>query len=220
MRWFQFGVFCALFRLHGVREPAPLSALEGTGGPNEVWSFGDEAYRVIRDQLALRERLRPYVMDVMAAASATGLPPMRALFLEFPDEPEAWQIKDQYMFGPDVLVAPVITYGAREREVYLPAGASWLDAWTGEPVAEKGWTTAAAPLERIPVYLRRGGALKILSTKGLAVPSEPHAAEAVDLSGSALRAPNWLPRCTGRILQVVDAGRSPWSITPPYGGTT
>ena len=165
VRWFQFGVFCALFRLHGVREPAPLSALEGTGGPNEIWSFGDEAYRVIKDQLALRERLRPYVMDVMAAASATGLPPMRTLFLEFPDEPETWEIKDQYMFGPDVLVAPVITYGAREREVYLPAGATWLDAWTGEPVNEKGWTTVPAPLERIPVYLRQGGALTILSTE-------------------------------------------------------
>ena len=108
------------------------------GGPNEVWSFGDEAYRVICEQLGLRERLRPYVMDVMAAASRTGLPPMRALFLEFPDEPEAWQITDQYMFGPDVLVAPVTTYGAREREVYLPAGASWLDAWTGEPVTNNG----------------------------------------------------------------------------------
>ena len=105
-------------------------------------------------------------MDVMAAASRTGLPPMRALFLEFPDEPEAWQIKDQYMFGPDVLVAPVTTYGAREREVYLPAGASWLDAWTGEPVTKAGWTTVPAPLEWIPVYLRQGGALKILSTKG------------------------------------------------------
>ena len=69
------------------------------------------------------------------------------------------------MFGPDVLVAPVITYGAREREVYLPAGATWLDAWTGEPVNEKGWTTVPAPLERIPVYLRQGGALTILSTE-------------------------------------------------------
>ncbi len=165
VRWFQFGVFCALFRLHGVREPAPLSGSEHIGGPNEVWSFGDEAYGVICDQLALRERLRPYVMDLMAAASATGLPPMRALFLEFPDEPDAWLISDQYMFGPDVLVAPVTTYGARERRVYLPAGASWLDAWTGEPVTGKGWTTAPAPLERIPVYLRRGGALQILSTK-------------------------------------------------------
>ena len=162
VRWFQFGVFCPLFRLHGVREPKPQAAPPQTGGQNEVWSFGEEAYGVIRAQLALREMLRPYVMDVMAAASTTGLPPMRALFLEFPDEPEAWQVKDEYMFGPDVLVAPVTTYGAREREVYLPHGASWLDAWTGEPVEGKGWTTALAPLERIPVYLRSGGALKTL----------------------------------------------------------
>jgi alpha-D-xyloside xylohydrolase len=69
------------------------------------------------------------------------------------------------MFGPDVLVAPVITYGAREREVYLPAGASWMDAWTGESVKENGWTTALAPLLRIPVYLRQGGALRVLSTE-------------------------------------------------------
>jgi alpha-D-xyloside xylohydrolase len=163
VRWFQFGVFCPLFRLHGVREPAPVAGSQATGGPNEVWSFGDEAYAIICDQLALRERLRPYVMGVMSVASATGLPPMRALFMEFPDEPEAWEVKDQYMFGPDVLVAPVVSYGARERDVYLPAGASWLDAWTGEPVKGKGWVTAPAPLERIPVYLREGGALQSLS---------------------------------------------------------
>jgi len=162
VRWFQFAVFCPLFRLHGAREPNPQAGPPQTGGQNEVWSFGEEAYGIIRAQLALREVLRPYVMDVMAAASTTGLPPMRALFLEFPDEPEAWQVKDEYMFGPDVLVAPIITYGAREREVYLPHGASWLDASTGEPVEGKGWTTALAPLERIPVYLRSGGALKTL----------------------------------------------------------
>jgi alpha-D-xyloside xylohydrolase len=162
VRWFQFAVFCPLFRLHGAREPNPQAGPPQTGGQNEVWSFGEEAYGIIRAQLALREMLRPYVMDVMATASTTGLPPMRALFLEFPDEPEAWQVKDEYMFGPDVLVAPVTTYGAREREVYLPHGACWLDPSTGEPVEGKGWTTALAPLERIPVYLRGGGALKTL----------------------------------------------------------
>ena len=69
VRWFQFGVFCPLFRLHGVREPGPLVGSEQTGAPNEVWSFGDEAYGIIREQLAIRERLRPYVMDQMATAS-------------------------------------------------------------------------------------------------------------------------------------------------------
>ena len=159
VRWFQFAAFCPLFRLHGVREPGPLVGSGQTGAPNEVWSFGDEAYGLIREQLAVRERLRPYVMDQMATASATGLPVMRALFLEFPDEEPAWQVEDQYMFGADVLVAPVTARGARERDVYLPKGASWLDAWTGEPVGTDGWVTAAAPLDRIPVYLREGGAL-------------------------------------------------------------
>jgi alpha-D-xyloside xylohydrolase len=163
VRWFQFGVFCPLFRLHGVREPGPLVGSGQTGGPNEVWCFGDEAYETIREQLALRERLRPYVMDQMACASTTGLPPMRALFLEFPDEPETWDVADEYMFGPDVLVAPVTSQGARSREVYLPEGAIWLDAWTGERVKDSGWVTAEAPLERLPVYLRQGGALQNLS---------------------------------------------------------
>jgi alpha-D-xyloside xylohydrolase len=102
-------------------------------------------------------------MEQMATASATGLPPMRALFLEFPEEAPAWEVRDQYMFGTDVLVAPVTAQGAREREVYLPVGASWVDAWTGKPVEKNGWVTAAAPLERIPVYLRAGGSVKDFS---------------------------------------------------------
>ena len=163
VRWFQFAAFCPLFRLHGVREPGPLVGSGQTGAPNEVWSFGDEAYGLIRKQLAVRERIRPYVMDQMATASATGLPPMRALFLEFPEEAQAWEVSDQYMFGPDVLVAPVTALGARERDVYLPVGASWLDAWTGKTVEKNGWVTAAAPLERIPVYLRAGGSVKDFS---------------------------------------------------------
>jgi alpha-D-xyloside xylohydrolase len=163
VRWFQFAAFCPLFRLHGVREPGPLVGSGQTGAPNEVWSFGDEAYDLIREQLALRERIRPYVMEQMATASATGLPPMRALFLEFPEEAPAWEVRDQYMFGTDVLVAPVTAQGAREREVYLPVGASWVDAWTGKPVEKNGWVTAAAPLERIPVYLRAGGSVKDFS---------------------------------------------------------
>ncbi len=166
VRWFQYGVFCALFRLHGVREPGPLVGSGQTGAPNEVWSFGDEAYELICQQMQLRERLRPYVMEQMATASSTGLPLIRAMFLEFPDEAAAWEVDDQYMFGPDILVAPVTAEGVRERRVYLPEGASWLDAWTGRPVAAKGWTTAPAPLERIPVFLRQGGALQSLALDG------------------------------------------------------
>jgi len=162
VRWFQFATFCPLFRLHGFRRPETAIGASQTGAANEVWSFGDEAYALIREQLVLREGLRPYVMEQMAAASATGLPPMRPLFLEFPDEEPAWEVSDEYMFGSDILVAPVTTQGARARDVYLPVGASWVDGWTGEPVAANGWVTADAPLERIPVYLREGARLKRL----------------------------------------------------------
>lgn len=162
VRWFQFAVFCPLFRLHGIREPGELVGAGQTGGPNELWSFGDEAYAILREQLLLRERLRPYVMEQMATASDAGLPVMRALFLEFPDEAPAWEVADQYMLGPDVLVAPVTKHGARTRDVFLPAGVSWLDAWTRAAVGQAGWVTAEAPLERIPVYLRAGGALEQL----------------------------------------------------------
>ena len=102
-------------------------------------------------------------MEQMATASSTGLPPMRALFLEFPDEDAAWEVGDQFLLGPDVLVAPVTVQGARERDVYLPVGASWLDAWTGERIEQTGWVKADAPLEHIPVYVREGGALGSLS---------------------------------------------------------
>ncbi|HEY1640256.1 MAG TPA: TIM-barrel domain-containing protein [Streptosporangiaceae bacterium] len=157
VRWFQFGVFCPLTRLHGVREPGTMIGADQTGADNEVWSFGEEVYQILRRLLFLRERLRPYVMDQMAAAAQTGLPPMRPLFVDFPADQAAWDVDDQYLFGPDILVAPVVTEGARERQVYLPAGATWLDAWTGAPQEGGAWVTAPAPLDKIPVYLREGG---------------------------------------------------------------
>jgi alpha-D-xyloside xylohydrolase len=162
VRWFQFGVFCPIFRLHGARGTGAMGGAGQSGAANEVWSFGDEAYRIICEQLELRERLRPYVMAQMAVAADSGLPPLRAVFLEFPEEPEAWTLADEFLLGPDVLVAPVTVHGARERRVYLPEGARWLDAWTGEPVGQSGWIDAAAPLERLPVFLREGGALTTL----------------------------------------------------------
>jgi len=159
VRWFQFGVFCPVFRLHGIRQPGTMVGSEQTGAANEVWSFGAAEYEIIRRLMFLRERLRPYVMEHMKVAHETGLPPMRPLFLNFPADPACWEIQDQFLLGDDILVAPVVTEGAREREVYLPAGAEWRDDWTGDPAAGGRWVTAAAPLERIPVYLREGGSL-------------------------------------------------------------
>ena len=99
-------------------------------------------------------------MRCMQSAHETGLPVMRPLFLGFPADQAAWEVDDQYLFGDDILVAPVITEGARERQVYLPAGAGWLDAWTGTRHDGGARITAAAPLDTIPVYLREGGQVR------------------------------------------------------------
>jgi alpha-D-xyloside xylohydrolase len=161
VRWFQFGAFCPLFRLHGNREPNMPFGIKQTGGPNEVWCFGTEAYEFITAAMFLRERLRPYVMEQMRAAHVDGVPPMRPLFVDFPGDPVTWDVDDSFMFGPSLLVAPVAEYLARGRVVYLPAGARWTDAWTGEQHSGGSRITVAAPLDRIPLFLRDGAVLPI-----------------------------------------------------------
>jgi alpha-glucosidase (family GH31 glycosyl hydrolase) len=160
VRWFQFGVFSPLCRLHGFRLPGTMSGAGQSGAPNEPWSFGDEVYEILRRWLHLRERLRPYIMDTMRVAHTRGLPPMRPLFLNFPADDTCWEIADQFLLGDDLLVAPVVVEGATEREVYLPAGAQWLDAWTGSVRAGGQALIAPAPLDRIPVYARAGGTIE------------------------------------------------------------
>ncbi|MFC5665221.1 TIM-barrel domain-containing protein [Kitasatospora misakiensis] len=157
IRWFQYGTFTPVLRLHGNRQPHdPDFCTEATGGPNEVWSYGEEAYGILRNHLSLRERLRPYLHALSEDAHHTGAPPMRPLFFDFPDDQHAWDIDDQFMFGPDLLVAPVYQAGTRTRQVYLPSGTRWLDPATGK-VLDGGTTLDAdAPLERIPVFVREG----------------------------------------------------------------
>jgi len=177
VRWFQWAVFCPVFRLHGFRIPNDVAAQElapakpygkdsvlvftDTGGDNEVWSWGEAIYETLKSYLFMRERLRPYAMEQMRCFSETGTPPLRPLFLEFPEDPQAWKVEDQHLFGPSLLVAPVMEYQARTRSVYLPAGARWTDVWTGQ-VHEGGQTiTVEAPLERIPVFARDGVQLPV-----------------------------------------------------------
>ncbi|WP_019813019.1 glycoside hydrolase family 31 protein [Saccharomonospora saliphila] len=161
VRWFSYGAFCPLFRLHGVREPRAPFGPDMTGGPNEVWSYGAEAFEMISAILRMRERLRPYLHEQMRRAHETGLPPMRPVFVDHPEDPRAWETDDEFLLGPDVLVAPVLQPGARSREVYLPGDVVWTDAVTGA-VHEGGTTVCAdAPLERIPVFLRAGAAVPV-----------------------------------------------------------
>jgi alpha-D-xyloside xylohydrolase len=163
IRWFQFGAFCPLFRLHGNREPrAKTTGWDMTGGPNEVWSYGPEALEIIAAVMGMRERLRPYLHEQLDRASTDGLPAMRPLFLDFPDDQQSWLVDDELMFGPDILVAPVLEAGARRRNVYLPAGAEWTHAWSGRVYEGGTVVDENAPLHEIPVYLRDGADVPVV----------------------------------------------------------
>lgn len=160
IRWFQYGVFCPIFRLHGFRLPVAKRDIFdpdgycGSGGPNEVWSFGEIAYEIIVKYMHIRERLRDYIMQQMELASNTGMPVMRALAFEFPEDSSIAQIGDEYMFGHDLLVAPVIEQGAITRKVYLPEGARWKNVWTKEKYEGGQWILAEAKLDTIPLFYR------------------------------------------------------------------
>ena len=164
VRWFQFGAFCPVFRLHGDRLNGEASA-DGskahTGGPNEVWSYGEEAYGILKHYLFLREKMKPYIRQLMEDAHTNGAPVMRPLFYDFPHDSEAVNCEDEYMFGPDVLVAPVLELGVRERLVYLPKGLKWKEARTGKVYEGGQRVNAAAPLESIPVFIREGADVAI-----------------------------------------------------------
>ena len=166
-RWFEYGTFCPVMRLHGDREPKkPQVGTTGgatclSGADNEVWSYGDDVYEICKEHMAIRERIRPYVTELMKQAHEKGTPIMRPLFYDFPDDKTAWSVEDQYMFGPDLLVAPIAMAGAREREVYLPAGSRWTNAWTKESYEGGQTITSDAPIEYIPVFLRDDADLPI-----------------------------------------------------------
>ena len=161
IRWFQYGAFCPVMRLHGHRSPykAPLGKTGGgrcaSGAENEIWSYGEENYEIMKKYIELREELRPYTRRLMKEASETGAPVMRPLFYQFPEDEKAWEIKDQFLFGDQYLVAPVTEYGQRKREVYLPAGASWTEQSTGKTYEGGRTVTADAPLDVIPVFVRQ-----------------------------------------------------------------
>ena len=168
IRWFQYGTFCPVFRLHGDRLPAqpPLTSELGggmckSGADNEVWSYGDKPYEIFVKYMFMRQRLKPYIKNLMRDAHEKGTPPMRPLFYDFPDDGKAWEVEDQYLFGPDILVSPILEHGQRERQVYLPAGTSWKNAYTKEIVAGGVTVTCAAPLDTIPLFTRNGADLAL-----------------------------------------------------------
>ena len=163
VRWFQFGAFSPLFRLHGHRLP---NSDDFGGADNEVWSFGDETYEILKRYMLIRERLRPYIMEQMRFAHEKGMPPMRPLFLDFSSDTSCYSIEDQYMFGPDLLVAPVLEANAHSRKAYLPTNMVWKDAWTGEQCEGGRWIDVPVTLQTIPLFLKAESSLNDIFRPG------------------------------------------------------
>lgn len=160
VRWFEYGTFCPVMRLHGDREPRqPQVGTTGgatcrSGAENEVWSFGKEAFEICKKYLNLREQMRPYITRLMKEAHEKGTPVMRPIFYDFPKDPNSWETEDQYMFGSDVLVAPVMYAKTESRKVYLPGEETWVNFWTRENFEGGQTVTVPAPLDQIPLFIR------------------------------------------------------------------
>lgn len=160
IRWFQFGAFCPVMRLHGNRLPRePLynasgEVTEGTGASNEIWSYGEENFLIMKKFIMIRELMRNYTRELMEQAHITGAPVMRTMFYEFPEDEETWDLNTQYMYGSDLLVAPIVKAHATSRQVYLPHGAIWTDARTGEAFNGGQWLEASASIDTLPLFLR------------------------------------------------------------------
>lgn len=161
VRWFQWGAFCPVMRLHGDREPRqPQFGTTGgahccSGAANEVWSYGDEVYAICKKYMELREQMRPYTRKLMAEAHKKGTPVMRTLFYEFPEDKTAWTVEDEFCYGSELLVAPILEAGATARNVYLPEGNSWIFV-DNDTVFEGGqWITVSVTLESMPVFRKK-----------------------------------------------------------------
>jgi alpha-D-xyloside xylohydrolase len=144
VRWFQWGVFQPVMRAHGEREH------------NEVWAYGKQAEPILSKYLRLRYQLIPYIYSLGYHTYQTGAPYTRALFMDFPNDPNVAGIGDEYMFGPAFLVAPVSDQGATSRKVYLPAGSDWYNYWTCERLKGGQTVTVSAPIDTIPLFVRAG----------------------------------------------------------------
>jgi alpha-glucosidase/alpha-D-xyloside xylohydrolase len=123
---------------------------------NEVWAYGRQAEPILARYLKLRYQLLPYTYSNAYRTYQTGAPYMRALFMDFADDPKAADIPDEYMYGPAFLVAPVTGQGATQRTVYLPAGCDWYNFWTNERLHGGQTIIADAPIEVLPLFVRAG----------------------------------------------------------------
>jgi alpha-D-xyloside xylohydrolase len=150
IRWFQFGTFNPILRVHGTR----------SNDQNELWSYGPESQKILTSFDRLRYRMLPYTYSLAWKTTSDCYTPMRALVMDFREDARAANIGDQFMFGPALLVNPVTEAGATARRVYLPA-AKWYDFWNGDSIEGGRAVDAAAPLDRLPLYVRAGSILPL-----------------------------------------------------------
>jgi alpha-D-xyloside xylohydrolase len=147
-RWFEYGAFCPVFRTHGHRDR------------NELWVY-DQVFPALLAIDQFRYRLMPYVYSLAWKVTSDDYTIQRPLVMDFREDSAVREIGDQFMFGPDFLVSPVLTEHATSRSLYLPAGAEWFDFWTGERTSGGSTITVPAPLDRIPLDLRAGSILPL-----------------------------------------------------------
>jgi len=146
-RWFQFGTFCPMFRVHG------------TGKSKELWRFGPEAEKILVSYDQLRYHLLPYIYSTSWQVTSAGGTMMRPLVMDFRADTNVLKIPDQFMFGPALMACPVTKAGATNRSVYLPTGTTWFDFWTGTTYAGGQKIAAASPIETMPLFVRAGSIL-------------------------------------------------------------
>src|SRR5579864_3239681 len=147
IRWFEYGTFCPIFRVHGYKSNA------------ELWNYGPQVEHVLTQYDELRYRLLPYIYSAAWGVTRYGETLVRALPLEFFSDPRAQAVSDQFMFGPALLINPVTAEGATHRSIYLPAGHDWVDFWTGKRISGGQTIEAEAPLDRMPMYAKTGSVI-------------------------------------------------------------
>ncbi len=163
IRWYEFAVYSAVLRMHGDRGPYNIPPLDDrdfgggylhTGQPNELWSYGEDNYKIMKKYYDIRISMHDYIKSLYEEASTDGSPLIRTMFYEFPKDEKCWELDDQYMFGSKYLAAPIFELNRFEREVYLPTGAKWKLTSTGETFDGGQRVKVDAPIDYMPVFER------------------------------------------------------------------
>ena len=159
VRWFQFGVFSPVMRLHGtrVRHIEKSNLKEPSGDPNEIWSFGEENFEILKNLIMLRENLRPYIKEQMNIASEKGYPIVRPMFFEYPDDETCYTLDEQYMFGDDIIFAPVVNQGQKIKKFYIPQG-EWVLTMNNK-VYSQGWHEIEVEINDFVALVKKGSSV-------------------------------------------------------------